>query len=325
MAIPAGIWLLLAIISSASMSIVLKLFQGGTGNRYGILLGNYLTCIVLSWLFIPDKNLLTHPGTITLVCGIIGGFFFVLGLVCMQSSIAANGAILTSAFARLGLLVPLLVSLVCFGERPRLLQIAGICIVLCAMWLIGLPSDASETSASLRQVEPSAHEAPLRRSGSSGKAASSHQAKPSTPGTLQVHLGMLLLVLLCCGSGDAMAKIFEHVGSRSEDSLYIFHVFSSAAVFTLLLLIHEYRCTKKQLHPADLLAGIAVGIPNYFSSALLLKSLVRLPAFVVYPTFSAGAIVLVTLFGVLLFHEKPGKMQWIGLLMIIGAVMLLNV
>ena len=288
MELSAGIWLLLAIVSSASMSIVLKLFQGRSGNRYTILLGNYLTCILLSLLFLPEKSILLQTSPVTLICGVIGGFFFVAGLICMQSSIAVNGAILTSAFARLGLLVPLFISLVCFGERPGLIQVIGIVIVFGAMWLIS--------------------------------------SEDSTPGAaLHFHMGMLVLVLLCCGSGDAMAKVFEHVGERSQDGLYIFYVFATAAVLTVLLLMRESRSTGKKAELPDLLAGIAVGIPNYFSSSLLLRSLVHLPAFIVYPSFSAGAIVLVTLFGVLVFHERPGKRQWAGLILILGAVVMLNI
>ena len=36
--------LFLAMLSSASMALVLKLFRAQKGNRYGLLLGNYLTC-----------------------------------------------------------------------------------------------------------------------------------------------------------------------------------------------------------------------------------------------------------------------------------------
>ena len=40
---------------------------------------------------------------------VIGGFLFVAGLVLMQTSVAANGAALTAAFSKLGLIVPLLI------------------------------------------------------------------------------------------------------------------------------------------------------------------------------------------------------------------------
>ena len=49
-------YLLLAIVFSASMSIVLKIFREPKGNRFGIILGNYLTCIVLAFVTMPEKS-----------------------------------------------------------------------------------------------------------------------------------------------------------------------------------------------------------------------------------------------------------------------------
>ena len=69
----------------------------------------------------------------------------------------------------------------------------------------------------------------------------------------------------------------------------------------------------------------SAGIPNYFSSALLLKSLVGLPAFIVYPCFSAGTLLIVTLISVPIFKERLGVKSWIGLVLITGALVLLNI
>ena len=46
---------------------------------------------------------------------------------------------------------------------------------------------------------------------------------------------------------------------------------------------------------------------------------------VVYPTFSVGTIIAVTIVGVLAFREKVGKRKLIALGMILGALVLLNV
>ena len=127
------IYLLLSIICSASMAIVLKIFHTQTGNRYGILLGNYLTCILIAFIMLPEKGLVLAPAPETILCGVVGGFFFVVALVTMQSSIRANGAILTTAFSRLGLLIPLAVSIFVFGEKPDIRQFFGILLVLAAL------------------------------------------------------------------------------------------------------------------------------------------------------------------------------------------------
>ena len=63
-------------------------------------------------------------------------------------------------------------------------------------------------------------------------------------------------------------------------------------------------------------AGIAVGIPNYYSSFLLLLALVALPAIIVYPINSTGSILIVM---------AVEKRQWLGILMVLAAMVLLNI
>lgn len=282
------IFLLLAMLSSASMALVLKLFRHQEGNRYGLLLGNYLTCILLALLLTPERALILSASRTTLLCGAAGGLLFVAGLVTMQSSVRLNGASLSAAFARLGLLVSLLLSLLCFDERPGAFQLAGALLVLPAMLLI-------------------------------------HTDKPGADGEGGARsFPLLLLTLLAGGCADSMAKVFEQLGDRAEDGTYFFWLFLTAAFFTLLLALRERRRTGKKRLPKELAAGVAVGVPNYFSSVLLLRALAKLPAFLVYPLFSAGTIVLVMLLSALLFREKPGRKQLFGLLFILAALVLLN-
>ena len=123
---------------------------------------------------------------------------------------------------------------------------------------------------------------------------------------------------------DFMAKVFEHTGHPEDDRVYIFFVFTVACIITLVLSYIEYRKTGKKIILKELLAGIAVGVPNYFSSFFLLSSLERLPSFLVYPIFSTGTIVLVMLVSTLLFKERPTKKQYAGIAMILLALVLLN-
>ena len=71
--------------------------------------------------------------------------------------------------------------------------------------------------------------------------------------------------------------------------------------------------------------GILGGVPNYFSSFLLLRSLISLPAFLVYPLFSTGTILAVIAFSVPVFHERLTRRQVVGIVMILIALALLNI
>ena len=281
--------LILAIVSSASMALVLKLFRAQKGNRYGLLLGNYLTCVLIALLWLPDRGQLLTGSRATLLWGAAGGVLFVAGLVTMQSSVRLNGATLSAAFAKLGLLVSLAVSVLCFGERPGPLQLAGAALVLAALLLIN----------------------------SRGREEQEQDGSPRS-------LPLLLLTLLAGGGADAMAKVFEQLGRQEESALYFFWLFLTAALLTAVLALLELRRTGKRILLPELAAGIAVGVPNYFSSYLLLLALQRLPAFLAYPVFSTGTILLVLGLSALLFRERPGRRQLLGILLILTALVLLN-
>ena len=113
------IFLIFAIISSAAMSLALKFFRDQRGNRFGILLGNYVMCVVISFITLPDKGLVIRGERFTFLFGIFTGVLFMLGLYMMQTCAALNGAILTATFSKLGLLVPLTISIALFGLPAR--------------------------------------------------------------------------------------------------------------------------------------------------------------------------------------------------------------
>ncbi|MBQ7520100.1 MAG: EamA family transporter [Clostridia bacterium] len=281
-------YLLLAILCSAAMSIVLKRFKDPAGNRYGVILGNYFTCVVIALAAMPSPAQIVSGSGVTYLCGAVSGVLFVVSLLAMQNCIRANGASLTAAFSRLGLLVPLTVSIAFLGEQPTLWDCAGLVLVLGALFFI-----------------------------SGGAKEGGAGEKPRT--------ALLLMTLLASGFSDVMAKLFERVGSRGEDRLYFFCLFATAALLTSLLTLRERRRSGKHLLPAELAMGILVGLPNYFSSFLLLRSLISLPAFLVYPLFSTGTILAVIAFSVPVFHERLTRRQVVGIVMILIALALLNI
>lgn len=285
-------FLILAAFSSAALTLVLKLFRDPEANRFGILLGNYLTCALIAFLQMPEKSGLFAVSSSTLIMSLIGGFLFVAGLVMIQTSVGRNGATLTAAFSKLGLIVPLLISFLFFQEVPSLLNLAGVGLAAAAILLITF--GAKEAGG-----VPAA----------GGERAS---------------LAILLLTLLANGCAESMAKIFSRLGDQREDTRYFFFLFLTAALLTFLLAAAEKKKNGRRLRGRELAAGILAGIPNYFCSYFLLKALLDLPATLAYPAFSVGSILLVTAAGALFFREKLSRRQLAGLGLILGALILLN-
>ena len=130
----------------------------------------------------------------------------------------------------------------------------------------------------------------------------------------------LILLLLGGGSGDAMSKIYEEVGPAALKDHFLLYTFAVALILCILLCILR----RQSIAPADILFGLAIGIPNYFSARFLLLSLENVPAVVAYPSYSVGTIVMVALGGVIFFREKLSRRKLAALGIILAALVLLN-
>ena len=117
-----------------------------------------------------------------------------------------------------------------------------------------------------------------------------------------------------------MAKVFEETGSRDLDAQFLLITFIVAFVLSIVMMLYH----REHLGVREILYGCLVGIPNYGSVFFLLKALTVLPAVLVYPTYSAGTILVISLIGVVAFGERPAKRQWCGLAVILVALVLLN-
>lgn len=130
----------------------------------------------------------------------------------------------------------------------------------------------------------------------------------------------LIWLLLCGGMGDAMSKIFGESGVAELEAQFLCFTFLTALVFCTLLMLAKGQKPEKW----ELLFGVLIAIPNYFSSKFLLGALEAVPAVIVYPVYSVGSILVVTMAGVLLFRERLSRQQWAGIGAILVALILLN-
>lgn len=187
--------LLLAIASSALVSITMRLSERKVKNNLAMLAVNYLMCLGLAWGYTGFTA--PFPGEqglgFTLAIGGINGFLYLSGFALFQINIRKNGVVLSSTFMKLGLLVSMLVSMVVFGERPAVWQWAGFVLAVAAIILINYQPGEK-------------------------KAASKWG---------------LLLILLTGGTADTMSKVFEELGNPLLSEHFLLYTFAMALVFCL--------------------------------------------------------------------------------------------
>ena len=277
------LFLLLAMLFSAVLAMVLKYLN--TSSPYGVFFFNYITCTVLAFAAMEPRTLYSGDFTPCWLGGITG-LIYLASLSANGYSIHKNGAILSSVFTRLGVLVPIVVSVALFGERPTALQGLGVALaVAAAVVMNGLPGRSHDPAAGTR-----------------------------------IYLVPLVLTLLLNGAADAMSKVFTQLGRRQDDGLFMFYIFLFAGLATLVLLVKERR----PLTARDLLFGVLAGVPNFLSSRLLLAALTQLPAFLVYPSYSVGVILVISVASFLFFRERLNNRQLGAAGMILAALVLLN-
>ena len=131
----------------------------------------------------------------------------------------------------------------------------------------------------------------------------------------------LLGLLVLNGLGDSMANIFDKLGNPSYGDGYLIMTFLVALLLSIVLTFKD----KQTINRYDILFGILVGVPNYYSARFLLLALNSMNAVIVYPVYSIATMIAITSVGVLCFKEKLNRQKLIALLMIMVALALLNI
>ena len=145
------LFLVFAILSSSAISIIMRISSDKVSGNLSMLAVNYLTCAILGAAYTGfDLALPETPGSsLTVGLGILNGILYLASFVLFQINTRKNGVVLSAIFMRLGLLVPIVVSVLFFHEIPTWLQIAGFCIAIGAIVLINLKKESTGKSFSV--------------------------------------------------------------------------------------------------------------------------------------------------------------------------------
>ena len=278
------LYLLLAVASSAMVSILMRVSEKYVRGNMVMFCANYAVCMAMSLVYMGGvRPPASGAGTGTAAAlGAMTGFLYLAGFVLLQKNIGWNGVILSGAAMKLGgVLIPIIAAVLLFQERMKVPQLAGAVLAAAAIVLIN------------------------RSKEDAGTGGKKH---------------WLAILLLVSGISDMMANIFDKTGPAALKDLYLLCTFFAALLIALALALQK----RQRITAADLLCGLLIGIPNYYSARFLLLSLGGLPAVVVYPVFNAGTIIVITAAGAVFFHEKLSGYKKCALLLILVSLVMLN-
>lgn len=282
----AMIYLVLAIASSALISIVMRASETYVKHEMSMFMANYAVCMGVSFAFMQEKgqmiSLVQEGDWLTIGLGVLSGILYLANFLFYKFNMKCNGIVMSATFMKLGVLVPTIMAVVVFHEIPKVTQVVGIFMAIGAIILIHFEKHAFSESK---------------------------------------HMVWLLLLLFLSGFTDSMANVFEKLGTADRKDAYLLVTFGMAFLITVVFICLE----KRKPNAKDLFFGALIGVPNYFSSRFLLLALEQIEAVLVYPTYSVTTMIVITIAGVFLFHEKIGKKKLGALAMILLAIALLNI
>ena len=199
-----------------------------------------------------------------------------------------NGVSVASVASKMSLIIPILFGILYFKEAFGFIKIIGICMALIAVYFTTKKEkDSIKTS------------------------------------------NFVLPMLVFFGSGiiDTSMNFIQHKWVTATD-ISLFSSLTFLAAFCIGCLLFLYQLSQKKIifHYKNILGGIILGIPNYFSLYFLIHSLqdTVFQSATLFTIINIGVILLTTLFGLFLFKEKLRKHNYIGIILAILALYLVT-
>ena len=132
-----------------------------------------------------------------------------------------------------------------------------------------------------------------------------------------------LAIILFFGAGilDSCLAYINNIliASKDESQKFIIIIFFTAFSTGLLKILFN----KKTIKIKNVVAGVILGIPNYFSIYFVLDSLKNLGETVVFPTLNIGVVLLATIISVSFYNEKLSYTNWIGVFLACLSIILI--
>lgn len=287
--------IVLCIASSASLIVLFKAMERYQLNLLPVITFNYLTAVVCSMLMAKQLPTLYTLTTATwLPFGLLLGILFITVFVWIGRSTQVSGITITAIAQKMSLVIPISAAILLYRDVVNANKVLGIVLALTAI------------------------------------ALSTFQPKADVDGAAVPAAKRLLLpAMVFFGSGiiDAIINYVQRnylVGVPYGEFLVV--LFGTAGISGVLLLTIKRLTGSKGFTLRELLAGLLLGIPNYFSMYFLLRALEfsGWQSSVVYPVLNIGVVTTATTAAWLVFKEKLSPINLLGILMAIGAIILLS-
>lgn len=283
------IYLVLSILISSSLFVIFKMFD--------VLKINTLQAIVVNYAIALSFGLATSNVSVSIVeipqqPWFLGafclGFLFISIFNIMGITAQRNGLSVASIAGKMSVVIPIIFGIIVYNEGVGFVKVIGILMALIAVYLSSAKSDTNPVKFK----------------------------------------NLLFPLLLFVGSGilDTGLKYVETTSvSKGEEPLFLATIFGCAFMLGFFVVVSQLINGKFQFHWKNILGGIALGIPNYYSMEFLLKAFkTDIDSSTLFTINNVGIVILTTVFALLFFKEKLIKKNWVGIILAVLSILLVS-
>jgi drug/metabolite transporter (DMT)-like permease len=285
--------LTVAVLANLAIVVCFKLFPRHGVDTFSAIIVNYLASAALGSLWAGEIPLMEYAtsGHTWTYYGYVLGFMFLFGFTIIAYSVRYTGVAITTAMQKMSLLVSVSYAVLHFHEPFGVLKSAGMVLAVIAIILI----------------------------------TGVHKQKVFAKDTWHLFalpLGALLF------SGIVESVLYDlHARDTAEhgDIAFTTFAFSVAASLGIPVVIYRAAAGHHVFNRKDVLWGLLLGIPNYFTIYLILALLASgFPGSVLYPLLNVLVLVVSALTGYFVFKEKLNKVKIIGIVIAIVVITLMS-
>lgn len=282
--------LALSILSSTLIFVIFRLFSKFKINTLHALVFNYIIATACGLLLQQTTIKITEiPSFTWFPYALVLGALFITVFNLMALTTQRNGLSVASVATKMSVVIPVIFGLVYYKESLSIFKILGILLAIIAVYL-----------ASIRTKD-------------------GLKIKPSN---------FIFPVLVFLGSGliDTTVKYLEGEFIANGDiPIFSATLYAVAAAIGIVIIILKGLKGEFHFQVKNLIGGIVLGIPNYFSIYFLVEALRQgvFDSSGIFTINNVGIVMISTLLGILLFKEKLLVKNWIGIGLAVLGILLI--
>lgn len=287
-------YLLLTVLANIAIFMAFRSYSKFGINTFPAIITNYGVCVITGSLYIgfSEVNHQADSSAPWFYAAIILGIIFVSTFYLMARTTQLRGVSVATVAGKMSLAIPVIFSLFIFKISTTSLDVwnyIGIALAFIAILMVSKRQDAI------------------------GK---------KQPLTLS-YVALPLAVFFLGGVIDTMLNYINHEYLHEAiEPVFPIFVFGFAFISGLLLAV----ILRIKFRWKDILGGLYLGVPNYFSIYFQLKALSAFEnnGAILYPSLNIGIIIGSTLTAILLFRERLSRLNYLGVGLAVIVIFLLS-